>query len=88
MYPINDREYLKICAEIAQLMSISLSSAKKKVEMHISKIGAKTLEDKRDAAKEMFMVCQKNESEGIKSGRLFDDLMQSLANEDNFLTED
>ena len=56
--------------------------------MHISKIGAKTLEDKRLAAKEIFMSCQKNESEGIKSGRIFDDLMQSLANEDQFLTED
>ena len=32
MYPINDREYLKICANIASILSISLSSAKKKVE--------------------------------------------------------
>ena len=37
MYPINDRQYLKICAEIAKLMSISLSSAKKKVEIQIAK---------------------------------------------------
>ena len=39
MYPINDRQYLKICAEIAKLMSISLSSAKKKVEIQIVKEG-------------------------------------------------
>ena len=42
MYPINDRQYLKICAEIAKLMSISLSSAKKKVEIQIAKEGSKT----------------------------------------------
>ena len=39
MYPINDREYLKICAEIAKIMSISLSSAKKKLEIKIAQKG-------------------------------------------------
>ena len=42
MYPINDREYLKTCAEIAKLMSISLSSAKK-VEIEIAKKDLKRL---------------------------------------------
>ena len=46
MYPINDRQYLKICAEIAKLMSISLSSAKKKVEIQIAKEGSKTIQEK------------------------------------------
>ena len=45
MYPINDRQYLKICAEIAKLMSISLSSAKK-VEIQIAKNKSKTIEEK------------------------------------------
>ena len=47
MYPINDRQYLKLCAEIAKLMSISLSSAKKKVEIQIAKKGFKTIEGKK-----------------------------------------
>ena len=46
MYPINDREYLKICAEIAKVMSISLSSAKKKVEIQIAKECSKTSEQR------------------------------------------
>ena len=45
MYPINNKEYLKICAEIAKIMSISLSSAKKKVEIQIAKKGSKTIEE-------------------------------------------
>ena len=49
MYPINDRQYLKICAEIAKLMSISLSSAKKKVEIQIAKEGSKTIQEKIQA---------------------------------------
>ena len=47
MYPINDREYLKICAKIACEMSISLSSAKKKVEIQISQQSLKTIEEIR-----------------------------------------
>ena len=46
MYPINDRQYLKLCAEIAKLMSISLSSAKKKVEIQIAKKALKLLKRK------------------------------------------
>ena len=46
MYPINDRQYLKICAEIAKLMSISLSSAKKKVEIQIAKEARKLFKKK------------------------------------------
>jgi len=45
MYPINDRQYLKICAEIAKLMSISLSSAKKKVEIQIARVCSKTIQE-------------------------------------------
>ena len=47
MYPINDRKYLAICSEIANLLSVSLSSAKKKVEIQIAKKGSKTIEEKR-----------------------------------------
>ena len=50
MYPINDRQYLKICAEIAKLLSVSISSAKKKVEIEIAKKGSRTIEEKSSNA--------------------------------------
>ena len=61
MYPINDRQYLKICAEIAKLMSISLSSAKKKVEIQISKEWSKTIQEKIQVAQNVLKICAKNE---------------------------
>jgi len=88
MYSINDREYLKICAEIAKLMSISLSSAKKKVEIQIAKKGLKTIEEKRQVAYELLKICKKDESTKLSSSKLLDKLLENLDGQDNFLTED
>lgn len=88
MYPINDREYLKICAEIAKIMSISLSSAKKKVEIKIAKKGSKTIEEKRQVAQDLLKMCKKDEGQKISSSKILDKLMETLDDEDNFMTED
>ena len=88
MYPINDRQYLKICAEIAKLMSISLSSAKKKVEIKIAKEGSKTIQEKIQVAQNVLKICQKNDGDKLSSSKILDKLMETLDDEDNFLTED
>ncbi len=88
MYPINDREYLKICAKIACEMSISLSAAKKKVEIQISQQSSKTIEEKRKIASDLLELCKKENSNGGGSVQLFDELMESLNDDDNFLVED
>ena len=88
MYPINDREFLKICADIASLMTISLASAKKKVEIQISIKGCKTIDEKRKVAKEVYLMCNKDSANDLNSIKLLDNLMQSLDGNDNFLVED
>ena len=88
MYPINDRQYLKICAEIANIMSISLSSAKKKVEIKISKEGSKTIQEKMHVAQNVLKICERNDRDKLSSSRILDKLMETLDGEDNFLTED
>tara|TARA_B100000965_G_scaffold50378_1_gene37076 strand:- start:3604 stop:3870 length:267 start_codon:yes stop_codon:yes gene_type:complete len=88
MYPINDREYLKICADIASVMSISLSSAKKRVEIKISKCGSTTIEEKRKIAKDLLLCCQSDKENGNSSVKIFDELMGTLEDDDNFLVED
>ena len=88
MYPINDHQYLKICSEIAKLMSVSLSSAKKKVEIQIAKKGSKTIEEKRKVAKDLLRACKKNDGNQLSSSKILDKLMSTIENEDNFLTED
>jgi len=88
MYPINDREYIKICADIASIMSISLASAKKKVEIQITTKACKTIDEKRKVAKEVYETCKKDSVNDLNSIKLLDNLMQSLDGQDNFLVED
>ena len=88
MYPINDRQYLKTCSEIAKLLSVSLSSAKKKVEIQIAKKGYKTIEEKRQVAQDMLQTCEKDNRNKLSSSKILDKLMSTLENEDNFITED
>ena len=88
MYPINDRQYLAICSEIAQLMSVSLSSAKKKVEIQIAKNGSKTIEEKRKVAQELLKTIENDKRKKFSSSKILDTLMSTLENEDNFMTED
>ena len=88
MYPINDRQYLSICSEIANLLSISLSSAKKKVEIQIAKKGSNTIEEKRQVAKDLLKLYKKDNEKKLSSSKILDKLMSTLENEDNFMTED
>ena len=88
MYQINDHQFLKTCADIAKLMSISLSSAKKKVEIQITKKGSKTIEEKRQVAKDVLTICEKDEVAKLSSPKILDNLLKTFENEDNFLTED
>ena len=88
MYPINDRQYLSICSEIANLLSVSLSSAKKKVEIQIAKKGSNTIEEKRQIALDLLKLYKKENEKKISSSKILDKLMSTLENEDNFMTED
>ena len=88
MYPINDRQYLITCSEIAKLLSISLSSAKKKVEIQIAQKGSKTIEEKRKIAEDLLKTCERTNGNKLSSSKILDKLMSTLENEDNFLTED
>ena len=88
MYPINDRQYIATCSEIAKLLSVSLSSAKKKVEIQIAKKGSKTIEEKRQVAQDLLRTCENDNGNKLSSSRILDKLMSTLENEDNFLTED
>ena len=88
MYPINDRQYLATCSEIAKLLSVSLSSAKKKVEIQIAKKGSKTIEEKRQVAQSLLRTCERERGNKLRSSKILDKLMSTQENEDNFITED
>ena len=88
MHPVNDRQYLELCSKIANLLSVSLSSAKKKVDIEIAKKGSKTIEEKREVAKDILKLCEKDNGNIFSSSKILDKLMSTLENEDNFMTED
>ena len=88
MYPINDRQYLTTCSEIANLLSVSLSSAKKKVEIQIAKKGSNTIEEKRQVAQDLLKLYKKDNEKKLSPSKILDKLMSTLENEDNFMTED
>ena len=88
MYPINDRQYIATCSKIAKLLSVSLSSAKKKVEIQIAKKGSKTIEEKRQVAQDLLKTCENDNGNKVSSSKILDKLMSTLENEDNFITED
>ena len=67
---------------------ISLSSAKKKVEIQIAKEGSKNIEEKIQVAQNVLKICEKNDGDKLSSSRILDKLMETLDGEDNFLTED
>ena len=69
-------------------VSISLSSAKKKVEFQIAKEGSKTIQEKIQVAQNVLKICEKNDGDKFSSSRILDKLMETLDGEDNFLTED
>ena len=88
MYPINDRQYIATCSEIAKLLSVSLSSAKKKVEIQIPKKGSKTIQEKRQVEQDLLKTCENDNGNKLSSSKILDKLMSTLENEDNFITED
>ncbi len=69
-------------------MSISLSSAKKKVEIQIAKEGSKTIQEKIQVAQNILEIYEKNEGDKLSSSKILDKLMETINDEDNFLTED
>ena len=67
--PINDKEYLKICAKIAKVMSISLSSAKESRNSNCKR-GLKTLEEKRKVANDILRICGEDVSNKLSSSEI------------------
>ena len=64
-------EFLKICADIASLMSISLASAKKKVEIQITNQACKTIDEKRKVAKSVYDNCKKESKSDLNLQHYF-----------------
>ena len=89
MSSIKEHDYLKICAELASLLTISIAAAKKKIDYEAAKKGARDISSRKDIA-EMFLAeaLEKSLSDDNTKTNQLDTLLEALAEEENFMVED
>ena len=86
---IEDHHYLKICAQLASSLSISISAARRKVEVAAAKEGKKDLQSRKEIAKKMLeQTLNDDKTRSLTSSASFDQLLKALKEEENFMLED
>ena len=86
---IEDHHYLKICAQIASSLSISISAARRKVEVAAAKEGKKDLQSRKEIAQKVLDQTIEQDANQTKSASAsFDQLLKALKEEENFMLED
>ena len=86
---IEDHHYLKICAQLASSLSISIAAARRKVEVAAAKEGKKDLQSRKDIAQKILDQINDQDAKQSKStSASFDQLLKALKEEENFMLED
>ena len=85
---IEDHHYLKICAQIASSLSISIASARRKVEIASAKQGKKDLQSRKEIAQEILNKTIEDHNKNDSVSESFDQLLKALKEEENFMLED
>tara|TARA_B100000700_G_scaffold263707_1_gene301026 strand:- start:426 stop:695 length:270 start_codon:yes stop_codon:yes gene_type:complete len=86
---IEDHHYLKICAQLASSLSISISAARRKVEVAAAKEGKKDLQSRKAIAQKILDEILEEDTKQTKSASAsFDQLLKALKEEENFMLED
>ena len=86
---IEDHHYLKICAQLASSLSISISAARRKVEVVAAKEGKKDLQSRKVIAQKILDQSIEDETKQSQSASAsFDQLLKALKEEENFMLED
>ena len=86
---IEDHHYLKICAQLASSLSISIAAARRKVEVVAAKEGKKDLQSRKVIAQKIFnQILENDEKQSDSASASFDRLLKALKEEENFMLED
>ena len=86
---IEDHHYLKICAQLASTLSISISAARRKVEVAAAKEGKKDLHSRKEIAQKMLhQIIEEDKQQSVSASASFDQLLKALKEEENFMLED
>ena len=86
---IEDHHYLKICAQLASSLSISISAARRKVEVEAAKEGKKDLQSRKEIAQKILeKTLNEDKKHSLSASASFDQLLKALKEEENFMLED
>ena len=89
MVGIKEHDYLKACTELASCLSISISAASKRIDIVAAREGAKDLRSRKAIAEQMVEEVRDKSAKGESSmTNQLDNLLEALAEEENFLVED
>ena len=86
---IEDHHYLKICAQLASSLSISIAAARRKVEVAAAKEGKKDLPSRKKIAQQIFnQTVEDGNNQSTSVSASFDQLLKALKEDENFMLED
>ncbi len=86
---IEDQHYLKICAQLASSLSISISAARRKVEVAAAQEGKKDLQSRKEIAQSLLeQTLNEDKKQSLSAAASFDQLLKALKEEENFMLED
>ena len=86
---IEDHHYLKICAQLASSLSISIAAARRKVEVVAAKEGKKDLQSRKVIAHKILdQSIEDDTKQSLSASASFDQLLKALKEEENFMLED
>ena len=86
---IEDHHYLKICAQLASALSISIAAARRKVEVAAAKQGKKDLQSRKEIAQKILdQTIEDDKKHSDSASASFDQLLKALKEEENFMLED
>ena len=73
---IEDHHYLKICAQLASSLSISISAARRKVEVVAAKEGKKDLQSRKEIAQKILeQTLNEDKKQSVSASASFDQLL-------------
>ena len=89
MARIDDHEYLKLCAQLASCLSISIAASRKKIDLECAMKQVKDISARKEIARMLLDEAQKNSlKDGESINNQLDNLLEALAEEENFMVED
>ena len=89
MPAIEDHAYLKVCADLASCLSISIASARRRVDLVASREGVRDPGGRKAIAEKLLKEARSsNKSGNLSAAKEFDQLLEALDEEDNFMIED